>query len=67
MSVQARSKVQGALFRLVAASTTMGMLVVPVMLKLKRSACTPSLCDCGFQRAVGRPPKVGPQPVVPGR
>ena len=56
--------------RLVVASTLTGMLVVPAMLKPKRSEAKPkpaSRWTVGFQHSVGRPPKVVPQPVVPGR
>ena len=59
------------LARFVQASTTMTMLLVPVMLNPNWFVRTPKLaslvCTCGFHSTVGRPPNVVPQPVVPGR
>jgi hypothetical protein len=46
-------------------------LLVPVMVNPNRFVRTPKVappvCTCGFHSTVGRPAKIGPQPVVPGK
>ena len=57
--------------RLVLASTTMGMLAVPVMLKPKRFVFRPKLeplvCACGFHSTAEGGLAQWSQPVFPGR
>ena len=56
--------IQTAEARFVAASTLTGMLVVPAMLKPKRSEAKPKAASrwtVGFQHRVGRPPNVAGQ------
>lgn len=54
-----------------AASITMGIFAVLVMVNPNRFVRTPKLasrvCTSGFHRRVGAPPSVAPQPVAPGR
>ena len=62
---------QTGLARFVEASTTRTRLLAQVMVNPNRFVRTPKLGSLvwtsGCQSAVGRPPNVAPQPVVPGK
>ena len=64
------SGVQTPQERFVHASTTTVRPLAQAMLKPKLPAWDPKRAShriCGYQQNVGRPPKVAPQPVVPGK